>query len=226
MVLDVTKENVYILWGENRDERLYFNDLEKLDSKELAMLLAHLDAVKQAYKEEKAIIQAQIQAEDFSNATKAQLIYKLHGLKSRTEVYTRFSTQSYAIRHIREEQAKADDRRARKREYESRKRERERLLPEHQITYDSIADRAESIRNTILRDKLRQLLGNDAYKRASDAAHAQAIRETLEWMNGQDDIPDTVRERYHKHSGKRLRRHARNEAEASETHEIQAVTAL
>lgn len=224
MVLDVTKENVYVLWGENRDERLYFDDLEKLDNKELAMLVAHLDAVRQAYKEEKAIVQAQIQAEDFSNVTKTQLISKLHGLKSRKEVYTRFSTQSHAIRHIREEQAKAENRRARKREYESRKRERERLLPEHQITYDSIADRTESIRNSILRDRLSQLLGDDAYKRASDAAHAKAIEETLEWLEKQD-IPDPVRERYHKHSSKRLRRHARNEAQAGETHETQGETA-
>ena len=82
MVLDLTKENIYILWGENRNERLYFDDLEKLDNKELTMLVAHIDAAKQAYREEKALIHVQIQAEDFSIYTKAQLIAKLHGLDS------------------------------------------------------------------------------------------------------------------------------------------------
>lgn len=224
MVLDLTKENVYILWGENRDERLYFDDLEKLDNKELTMLVAHIDAAKQAYKEEKALIHLQIQAEDFSKFSRAQLIAKLHGLISRKEVYTRFSTQSHAIRHLREEEARAANKRERKREYESRKRERERLLPEHQVTYDSISARAESIRNNILRDRLRQLLGDNVYKRASDTAHAQAIEETLEWLEGQD-IPEPVRERYRKQNGKRLRRHARSETHAGETHETRNETA-
>jgi hypothetical protein len=221
MVLDLTKENVYILWGANRDEKLYFVDLDKLTTTELTLLAAHVDAVKRTYKEEKALIHFQLKAEDFTHYSKQQLLAKLYGVKHRREVYIRFSTQIQAIKYLREEEIKAADRRDRKREYRDRRREREQLTSEHQITYNTIADRTEVIRNSILRDRLRQLLGDDAYKRVADTARAQAIEETLEWMEGPgQNIPDPVRTHYYKQNGKRLKKHAQTTSPSSHQDEL------
>lgn len=221
MVLDLTKENVYILWGANRDEKLYFVDLDKLTTTELTLLAAHVDAVKQTYEEEKALIHFRLKAEDFTHYSEQQLLAKLYEVKHRREVYIRFSTQIQAIKYLREEEIKSADRRDRKREYRDRKREREQLTSEHQITYNTIADRTEVIRNSILRDRLRQLLGDDAYKRVADTARAQAIEETLEWMEGQgQNIPDPVRAHYYKQNGKRLKKHAQTNSQSSHQDEL------
>ncbi len=230
MPFDPSKERVYVLWGENLDEPLYFDDLDKLDNDGLILLLAHLvfsiDTIKHDYRS----MVTSLQGDNLLITNRRSIETKMWKLDRTREVYIRFRTQIRAILDIRETERKAAADRVRKREHESRRRARNRLTPENAESYTTIAHKVVLAYNSILRGQLRQLLQDDVlYNRMEAAAHANAIEEVTEWVEQQQGIPEVVKERWLKNSAKsvrkRTRRHILGDENHSQSNESQDETA-
>jgi hypothetical protein len=230
MPFDPSKERVYVLWGENLDEPLYFDDLDKLDNDGLILLLAHLVSSIDTIKHDYRSMVTSLQGDNLLITNRRSIKTKMWKLDRTREVYIRFKTQIRAILDIRETERKAAADRVRKREHERRRRARNRLTPEDVESYTTIAHKVVLAYNSILRGQLRQLLQDDVlYNRMEAAAHANAIEEVTEWVKQQQDIPEVVKERWLKNSAKsvrkRTRRHSLGDENHSQSHESQDETA-